>query len=156
MTHEAYIFDAIRTPRGKGKKDGSLHEVPPIGLLTALLKALHTRHGLDTAQVEDVIIGCVMPVGDQGADIARCAVLDAGWNETVAGVQINRFCSSGLEAIGMAAEKVRSGWYDLLVAGGVERGRSPEAIPLASLRLLRRAVALLAMTNPRRNSAEMC
>jgi len=120
MTNDAYIFDAIRTPRGKGKRDGSLHEVPPIDLLATLLRALKKRNELDTAEVQDIIIGCVTPVGDQGANIARSALLYAGWDESVPGMQINRFCASGLESISMAAEKVRSGWYDLLVAGGVE------------------------------------
>ena len=126
---EAYIFDAIRTPRGKGKKNGSLHEVPPIKLLSQLLKAMQERNDLDTSLVNDVIVGCVTPIGDQGADIARIAVLDAGWDESVPGVQLNRFCSSGLEAVNLAAEKVRSGWSDLIVAGGVE---SMSRIPMGS------------------------
>ena len=117
---EAYIIDAIRTPRGKGKKDGSLHEVKPIRLLTGLLNELKQRHQLDTAQVDDIVLGCVTPIGDQGADIAKTAAVAAGWNDDVAGVQINRFCASGLEAVNMAAMKVRSGWEDLVVAGGVE------------------------------------
>ncbi|MEW9897725.1 acetyl-CoA C-acetyltransferase [Chitinivorax sp. PXF-14] len=118
---EAFIFDAIRTPRGKGKKDGSLHEVKPITLLTGLMQALTARNGqFDTAHVEDVVLGCVTPVGDQGADIAKTAALAAGWDWNAAGVQINRFCASGLEAVNMAAQKVRSGWEDLIVAGGVE------------------------------------
>ncbi len=117
---EAYIFDAIRTPRGKGKKDGSLHEVKPITLLTTLLHALEQRNNLDTSKVEDVVLGCVTPVADQGGDIAKTAVIAAGWSDNVSGVQINRFCASGLEAVNLCAMKVRSGWEDLVVAGGVE------------------------------------
>ena len=117
---EAYIIDAIRTPRGKGKKDGALHEVKPITLVTTLLKELQQRHQLDTAQVDDIILGCVTPIGDQGADIAKTAAIAAGWDNDVAGVQINRFCASGLEAVNLAAQKVHSGWEDLVVAGGVE------------------------------------
>lgn len=117
---EAYIFDAVRTPRGKGKKDGSLHEVKPITLLTTLLHALEQRNHLDTSKVEDVILGCVTPIADQGGDIAKTAVIAAGWSDNVSGVQINRFCASGLEAVNLAAQKVRSGWEDLIVAGGVE------------------------------------
>ena len=117
---EAYIIDAIRTPRGKGKKDGALHEVKPISLLTTLLNELQQRHHLDTAQVDDIVLGCVTPVGDQGADIAKTAAIAAGWDNDVAGVQINRFWASGLEAVNLAAQKVRSGWEDLVVAGGVE------------------------------------
>ena len=126
---EAYIFDAIRTPRGKGKKDGSLYEVKPITLVTTLLHALQQRHNLDTSKVEDVILGCVTPVADQGGDIAKTAVIAAGWSDHVSGVQINRFCASGLEAVNLAAQKVRSGWEDLIVAGGVE---SMSRIPMAS------------------------
>jgi acetyl-CoA C-acetyltransferase len=117
---EALIFDSIRTPRGKGKKSGSLHEVKPITLLTTLLDALEERTALDTAAVDDVVLGCVTAVGDQGADIAKTATSAAGWDESVAGVTLNRFCGSGLEAINLAAMKVRSGWEDLVVAGGVE------------------------------------
>lgn len=129
MTTEAYIFDAIRTPRGKGKKDGALYEVPPIELVALLLKELVRRHDLDTSQVNDVILGCVTPIGDQGADIARLAALYAGWDETVPGMQINRFCASGLETVNMAAMKVRSGWEDLVVAGGIE---SMSRVPIGS------------------------
>lgn len=126
---EAYIIDAIRTPRGKGKKDGSLYEVKPISLLTELLNELQHRHQLDTSKVDDIVLGCVTPVGDQGADIAKTAAVAAGWNDDVAGVQINRFCASGLEAVNMAAMKVRSGWEDLVVAGGVE---SMSRVPMGS------------------------
>ncbi|MEC9385967.1 acetyl-CoA C-acetyltransferase [Marinobacter sp. bablab_jr008] len=120
MTTEAYIFDAVRTPRGRGKKDGSLHSVKPITLLTTVLKALEERNRLDTSQVDDVVMGCVTAVGDQGADIATTAALAADWDEKVAGVTLNRFCASGLEAVNLAAMKVRSGWEDMVVAGGVE------------------------------------
>ncbi len=118
---DAYIFDAVRTPRGKGKKDGSLHEATPIRLATQMLQALPARNaGLDTKQIEDVILGCVTPVGEQGADIARTAIFMAGYDETVPGVQVNRFCASALEAVNMAAAKVISGQSPLVVAGGVE------------------------------------
>jgi acetyl-CoA C-acetyltransferase len=120
MTTEAYIFDAVRTPRGRGKKDGSLHSVKPITLLTTVLHALQERNSLDTAQVDDIVMGCVTAVGDQGADIAKTAALAADWDEKVAGVTLNRFCASGLEAVNLAAMKVRSGWEDMVVAGGVE------------------------------------
>lgn len=126
---EAYIIDAIRTPRGKGKKDGSLYEVKPITLLTTLLNELQQRHQLDTSKVDDIVLGCVTPIGDQGSDIAKTAAIAAGWNDDVAGVQINRFCASGLEAVNLAAQKVRSGWEDIVVAGGVE---SMSRIPMGS------------------------
>ena len=117
---EAYVFDAVRTPRGKGKKDGSLHEVKPVDLLAGTLNALKERHDLDTAAVDDVVMGVVSPIGEQGSVIAKVAALKAGWDWQCAGVQLNRFCASGLEAVNMAAQKVRSGWEDLVVAGGVE------------------------------------
>ncbi len=117
---DAYIYDAVRTPRGKGKKDGSLHQATPVWLLRTLLLALRARNDLDTALVDDVILGCVTPVGEQGADIARTAVLDAGWDERVAGVTLSRFCASGLEAVNMATAKIASGMEDMVVAGGVE------------------------------------
>ena len=117
---EAYIYDAVRTPRGKGKKDGSLHEITGLSLATQVLEALRDRNDLDTSKVDDVILGCVSPVGEQGADIARTAVLSAGWAQTVAGVQINRFCASGLEAVNMAAAKVKAGEADFAVGGGIE------------------------------------
>ncbi len=116
----AYIYDHLRTPRGKGKKDGSLHQATPVWLLRTLLQALQQRLDLDTALVDDVVLGCVTPVGEQGADIARTAVLDADWAQTVAGVTQSRFCASGLESVNLAAAKVMSGWEDLVVAGGVE------------------------------------
>jgi acetyl-CoA C-acetyltransferase len=117
---DAYIYDHCRTPRGKGKKDGSLHQATPVWLLRTLLQALQQRCRLDTALVDDVVLGCVTPVGEQGADIARTAVLDAEWAQTVAGVTQSRFCASGLESVNLAAAKVKSGWEDLVVAGGVE------------------------------------
>lgn len=118
---DAYIYDSIRTPRGRGKKTGSLHEVKPIDLLATLFKALHQRHGsFDTSQVDDVVLGCVTPIGEQGGDIAKFGHAMAGWSDKVSGMQINRFCSSGLEAINLAAMKIRSGWEELVVAGGVE------------------------------------
>ncbi|ENW87207.1 hypothetical protein F906_00432 [Acinetobacter pseudolwoffii] len=126
---EAYIIDAIRTPRGKGKKDGSLHQVKPISLLTGLLNELQARHQFDTSKVDDIVLGCVTPIGDQGADIAKTAAIAAGWDNDVAGVQINRFCASGLEAVNLAAQKIRSGWEDLVVAGGVE---SMSRVPMGS------------------------
>ncbi|MCO5099726.1 MAG: acetyl-CoA C-acetyltransferase [Burkholderiaceae bacterium] len=126
---EAFVYDAIRTPRGRGKSTGSLHEVKPIRLLTTLMDELQRRHELDTSQVEDVVVGCVTPIGDQGAVIPKTAALAAGWDVKVAGVQINRFCASGLEAVNLAAQKVRSGWEDLVVAGGVE---SMSRVPMGS------------------------
>ena len=119
MKNDAYIFDALRTPRGK-KKDGSLNELTPTDILSKLLISLQQKHDLDTPQVDDVIMGCATPVGDQGANIAKAATQYAGWDDDVPGVQVNRFCASGLETVNMAAMKVRSGWEDLIVAGGVE------------------------------------
>lgn len=129
MSREAYVYEAIRTPRGKGKKNGSLHEVKPIDLVVTLMKEMEQRHELDTSQVEDVVLGCVTPIGDQGADIAKAAAQYADWDMDVPGVQINRFCASGLEAVNMAAMKIRSGWEDMVVAGGVE---SMSRLPLGS------------------------
>jgi len=126
---DAFIYDAVRTPRGRGKSDGSLHDVQPIQLLTSVLRELRDRNQLDTALVDDVIMGCVTPIGEQGADIARTAALEAGYAETVAGVQLNRFCSSGLEAINMAGAYVMSGQVDAIVAGGVE---SMSRVPMGS------------------------
>jgi len=113
---EAFIYDHLRTPRGKGKKDGALHQASPVWLLRTLLQAMQQRLWL----VDDVVLGCVTPVGEQGADIARTAVLDADWAQTVAGVTQSRFCASGLESVNLAAGKVATGWEDLVVAGGVE------------------------------------
>ncbi len=126
---EAFVYDAIRTPRGKGKKDGSLHEVKPVNLLAGVLTELQRRNDFDTAQVDDVVMGVVSPVGEQGAVIAKVAALKAGWDHRCSGVQLNRFCASGLEAVNMAAQKVRSGWEDLVVAGGVE---SMSRVPIGS------------------------
>ena len=120
FANQAYIFDHVRTPRGKGKKDGGLHQASPVWLLRTLLKAMESRNALNTALVDDVVLGCVTPVGEQGADIARTAVLDAEWSESCAGVTQSRFCASGLESVNLAAAKVKSGWEDLVVAGGVE------------------------------------
>ena len=119
--NEAYIYEAIRTPRGKGKANGSLHTVKPVTLVTGLIDELRTRHpGLDTNVVDDLVLGCVTPVGDQGADIAKTAAIFAGLPDTVGGTQVNRFCASALEAVHIAAQKVRSGWDTLVIAGGVE------------------------------------
>lgn len=126
---QAMIFDALRTPRGKGKADGALHSVKPVDLVAGLLTALQQRTSLDTRQVDDVVLGCVTPVGDQGADIAKTATQVADWDVSVAGVQINRFCASGLEAVNLGAMKVRSGFEDLVVVGGVE---SMSRVPMGS------------------------
>ncbi|MEO0467281.1 MAG: acetyl-CoA C-acetyltransferase [Pseudomonadota bacterium] len=117
---EAYIYDAVRTPRGKGKASGSLHEITALSLATQTLQAIPERTGIDTSDVDDVVLGCVAPVGEQGSDIARIAVLNAEYAETTAGVQIDRFCSSGLEACNMAASKVMTGEADMAIGGGVE------------------------------------
>lgn len=126
---DAYVYDAVRTPRGRGKPTGALHEATPIRLAAAALEALRDRNALDTARVDDVVLGVVEPVGEQGADIARVAALRAGYAETVAGVQINRFCASGLEAVNMAAGQVMAGQSDMAVGGGVE---SMSRVPMFS------------------------
>jgi acetyl-CoA C-acetyltransferase len=127
---DAYVYEAIRTPRGRGKKTGSLHGVKPISLVVGLIDELRARHpSLDVERIDDVVLGCVTPVGDQGSDIAKTAALMAGLPETVSGVQINRFCASGLEAVNLAAQKVRSGFEDLVLAGGVE---SMSRVPMFS------------------------
>ncbi len=128
-TFDAYLFDHVRTPRGRGKAGGSLHQASPVWLLRGLLQALAQRTQLDTTLVDDVVLGCVTPLGEQGADIARTAVLDAGWAQTVAGVTQSRFCASGLESINLAAAKVASGFEQLVVAGGVE---SMSRVPMGS------------------------
>ncbi len=121
MATEALIFDAIRTPRGKGKSNGSLHTTKPVDLVVGLMhETLIRNEKLDPNTIDDVVLGCVTPVGDQGADIAKTAAIKAGLPDTVAGVQLNRFCASGLEAVNIAAQKVASGWEDLVLAGGVE------------------------------------
>jgi acetyl-CoA C-acetyltransferase len=130
MTTEAFVYDAIRTPRGKGKQNGSLHEAKPISLLVGLIDELRKRNPtLDPDRIEDVVLGVVTPIGDQGSDIARTAALAAGLEKSGPGFQLNRFCASGLEAVNTAAQKVRSGWEDLLLAGGVE---SMSRVPMAS------------------------
>ncbi len=129
MSNAAYIYDAVRTPRSKGKPGGSLHEVKPLDLGAGLLRALKSRHDLDTSYVDDVVMGCVTPIGEQGSDIAKMIVQNADWDESVAGVQLDRFCASGLEAVNIAAQKVASGWEDLVVAGGVE---SMSRVPMGS------------------------
>jgi acetyl-CoA C-acetyltransferase len=127
---EALVFDAIRTPRGRGKVNGSLHTVKPVDLVVGLMhETLVRNEHLDPKRVDDVVLGCVSPVGDQGADIAKTAAIKAGLPHTVAGVQLNRFCASGLEAVNVAAQKVASGWEDLVLAGGVE---SMSRVPMGS------------------------
>jgi acetyl-CoA C-acetyltransferase len=127
---QAFVYDAIRTPRGRGKRTGSLHEVKPIDLVVGLLEEVRRRNpGLDPGRVDDVVLGVVSPLGDQGGDLAKAAALAAGYPETVAGVQLNRFCASGLEAVNQAAMRVRSGFEDLLLAGGVE---SMSRVPMGS------------------------
>ncbi|MGE0422912.1 MAG: acetyl-CoA C-acetyltransferase [Reyranellaceae bacterium] len=126
---DAYIYDAVRTPRGKGRRDGSLHEVTPVRLAVTALQALRDRNQLDTSLVDDVVLGCVMPIGEQGANIARTAAVMAGFEQTVAGVQVNRFCASGLEATNMAAAQVMSGQSQAVIGGGVE---SMSRVPMGS------------------------
>ncbi|MFE5474070.1 acetyl-CoA C-acetyltransferase [Nocardia sp. NPDC056541] len=129
MSNEAYIYEAIRTPRGKNK-GGALHGTKPVDLVVGLIRELTARHpGLDPAAIDDVVLGVVSPVGDQGGDIARAATIGAGLPDTVAGVQLNRFCSSGLESVNQAAARVRSGWESLIIAGGVE---SMSRVPMGS------------------------
>lgn len=129
MSQAVFIYDAIRTPRGKGKKDGSLYTVKPVHLAAGLLIELQQRHDLDTSRVDDVVLGCGQPVGEQGGDVAKCSVQYAGWDQSVPGVQIDRFCASGLEAVNQAASRIASGWEDLIVAGGVE---SMSRLPMGS------------------------
>jgi acetyl-CoA C-acetyltransferase len=130
MATEAFIYDAVRTPRGRGKQTGSLHEVKPISLVVGLIDEIRRRYpDLDPASVDDVVLGVVSPLGDQGSVIAKTAAVAAGLPHTVAGVQLNRFCASGLEAVNVAAQKVRSGWEDLVFAGGVE---SMSRVPMGS------------------------
>ena len=117
---EALIFDHVRTPRGRGKPDGALHEITPIQLAVQTLAALRDRTRLDTALVDDVVLGCVAPVGEQGANIARAAALVAGFAETTPGQQLNRFCASALEAVNNAAAQVMSGQAEAVIGGGVE------------------------------------
>ena len=117
---DAYIYDTVRTPRGKGRKDGSLHGATPVHLAATALAALRDRNGLDTAAVDDVVLGCVEPVGEQGANIARIAALVAGYDSAAPGFHVNRFCASGLEACNIAAAQIMSGQSELVVGGGVE------------------------------------
>src|SRR5262245_36678026 len=126
---EAYIYDAVRTPRGKGKANGSLHEQTALQLSTQVLEAIRDRNNLDTSKVDDVYLGCLSPIGEQGSNIARISVLNAGYAQTVAGVQLERFCGSGLEAVNTAAAKVKSGEADLAIGGGVE---SMSRVPMGS------------------------
>lgn len=126
---DAYIFDAVRTPRGKGRPDGALNQITPIQLATQVLEAIRDRNDLDTSIVDDVILGCVAPVGEQGSNVARVAVLNADYAETTAGFQINRFCASGLEAVNIAAAKVMAGEVDMAIGGGVE---SMSRVPMGS------------------------
>ncbi|MEV7399914.1 acetyl-CoA C-acetyltransferase [Streptomyces sp. NPDC091267] len=130
MSTEAFVYDAIRTPRGRGKSNGALHGTKPIDLVVGLIHEIRSRFpGLDPAAIDDIVLGVVSPLGDQGSDIARIAAIAAGLPDTVAGVQENRFCASGLEAVNLAAAKVRSGWEDLILAGGVE---SMSRVPMGS------------------------
>lgn len=130
MSTEAYVYDAIRTPRGRGKANGALHGTKPIDLVVGLIHEIRDRFpDLDPAAIDDVVLGVVSPLGDQGSDIARVAAVAAGLPDTVAGVQENRFCASGLEAVNLAAAKIRSGWEDLVLAGGVE---SMSRVPMGS------------------------
>jgi acetyl-CoA C-acetyltransferase len=130
VSTEAFVFDAIRTPRGRGKQNGSLHGVKPVSLVVGLIDELRRRNpDLDPAGIDDVVLGVVSPIGDQGSDIAKTAAIAAGLPDTVAGVQLNRFCASGLEAVNIAAQKVRAGWEDLVLAGGVE---SMSRVPMGS------------------------
>lgn len=127
---EAYLYEALRTPRGKGKQTGALHGVKPISLVTGLIEELRSRHpDLDPARIDDFVLGVVTPIGDQGGDIPRAAALAAGLPDSVAGLQVNRFCASGLEAVNLGAMKVRSGWEDLVLTGGVE---SMSRVPMGS------------------------
>src|SRR6185503_14517568 len=117
---EAFIYDAVRTPRGKGKADGALHEVPTVRLAAGTLTAIRERNGLDTHLIDDVVLGCVDPIGEAGANVARAAVFAAGYGAHVPGMQINRFCASGLDAVNMAAAQVMTEQHDVVVGGGVE------------------------------------
>src|SRR3981081_4658614 len=127
---DAFVFDAVRTPRGRGKQTGALPGVKPISLVVGLIQEMRNRYpGLDPARVDDIVLGVVSPIGDQGSDIAKTAAIAAGLPDTVAGVQLNRCCASGLEAVNIAAQKVRSGWEDLVLAGGVE---SMSRVPMGS------------------------
>ncbi len=126
---EAYLFDALRTPRGRGRKDGALHGIKPVELAAQLLQALQTRHRLDTARVDDVILGCVTPIGDQGACIARSATLAAGWSWEAPGMQLNRFCGSGLEALNYEELlRVRREWSLVGLAWSLGQSRDKDTV----------------------------
>ena len=129
MAAPAFIYDAIRTPRSKGRADGALHEVKPIDLVVGLLREMQGRHDLDTGRVDDVLLGCVSPFAEQGSVLPKIALQKAGWAESVAGAQVNRFCASGLDTVNAAAARIASGWEDLLVAGGFE---SMSRVPMGS------------------------
>ncbi len=129
MTDAAFIYEAIRTPRSKGKADGSLNEVKPINLVTTLLDEMQSRLDLDTSRVDDIVLGCVSPVQEQGAVLPKVALQKAGWDESVPGAQVNRFCASGLDTFNTAAARVASGWEDLIIAGGYE---SMSRVPMGS------------------------
>ena len=129
MTDAAFIYEAIRTPRSKGKADGSLNEVKPINLVTTLLDEMQSRLDLDTSRVDDMVLGCVSPVKEQGAVLPKVALQKAGWDESVPGAQVNRFCASGLDTFNTAAARVASGWEDLIIAGGYE---SMSRVPMGS------------------------
>jgi len=129
MSEPAFIYEAIRTPRSKGKADGTLNEVKPIELVTTLLTEMQTRLDLDTSRVDDVVLGCVSPIKEQGAVLPKVALQKCGWDESVAGVQVNRFCASGLDTLNTAAARVASGWEDMIVAGGYE---SMSRVPMGS------------------------
>lgn len=130
MATEAFVYDTIRTPRGRGKKTGSLHGTKPVSLVVGLIDELRKRNpGLDPERISDIVLGVVTPVGEQGQDIARTAALVAGLPDSVAGVQLNRFCASGLEAVNTSAQKIRSGWDELVIGGGVE---SMSRVPMGS------------------------
>ncbi|WP_413790963.1 MULTISPECIES: acetyl-CoA C-acetyltransferase [unclassified Pseudomonas] len=126
---DAFIYDHVRTPRGRGRPNGALHEVPPVELASQVLRALRDRNQLDTTQLDEVVLGIVSPVGEQGCDLARTTVLNAGYSHTVPGIQLNRFCSSGLDAVNYAAAQVMSGQAQLIIAGGVE---SMSRVPMSA------------------------
>src|SRR5437868_11809678 len=152
---DAFIYDHVRTPRGRGKPDGALHEVTALRLAETALRALRERNNLDTKLVDDVVLGCVDPVGEAGGDIARAAALVAGFGDGVPGVQINRFCASGLDAVNFASAQVMAGQHEMTIGGGVESmsrvgiGASGGACPMDPCR------AIPASSIPPRNSADL-
>jgi acetyl-CoA C-acetyltransferase len=155
MVETAFIYEAVRTPRGKGKHTGSLHEVKPVFLLSGLLRNLQARHGFDTSLIDDVLIGCVSPIGEQGGDIAKTAAQVAGWSDSVPGVQLDRFCASGLEAVNLAAMKIASGWEDLVVAGGVESMSRVTMGAAGGASLIDPEISMLVNTVPQGISADL-